>query len=157
MKTIHLLSRLFAYAATGVLGLMMLLTVTDVFLRWVFNSPITGTTEITEFMMVIVVFPALAYCALSRRHIQVDLLVSHLPPRVQIIIDVLTLLIALGIYVIITWQTFLESMDVRTTTALLNLSQAPFYWVLSISLTLFCLSIVALLIEEIIKFKEVKR
>jgi len=156
MKTIHLLSRLFAYTATGVLGLMMLLTVTDVFLRYFFNAPITGTTEITEFMMVIVVFPALAYCAVSRRHINVDLLVSHFPARIQIIIDFITLLLALGIYIIITWQSFLEAMDVKTTTALLNLSHAPFYWVLSISLTLFCLSILALLIEEIIKFKEVK-
>lgn len=155
MKIIHHLSRLFAYIATGVLGLMMLLTVVDVFLRYFFNSPITGTTEVTEFMMVIVVFPALAWCAVTRRHLKVDLLVSHLPPRIQAIIDFLTLLLALGTFIIITWQSFLESLDVRTTTSLLNLSHAPFYWILTVSLALFCLSIATLMVENIMK--EVKK
>ena len=155
MKTIHHLSMLFAYVATGVLGLMMLLTVADVFLRYFFNSPITGTTEVTEFMMVIVVFPALAYCAITRRHVQVDLLVSYFPRKVRTIIDTFTLLATLGIFIIITCQSFLESMDVRTTTALLSLPHYPFYWVLTVSLALFCLSIATLLIENITK--EVKR
>ena len=155
MKIIHHLSRWFAYISTGVMGLMMLLTVADVFMRTVFDSPITGTTEVTEFMMVIVVFPALAWCAVTRRHVQVDLLVSHLPPRVQTIIDSLTLLLALATFVIITWHSLLESMEVQTTTSLLNLPQAPFYWVLTVSLALFCLAIATLLVENIMK--EVKR
>jgi TRAP-type C4-dicarboxylate transport system permease small subunit len=155
MKIIHHLSRWFAYVATGVLGLMMLLTVADVFMRTFFNSPITGTTEITEFMMVIVVFPALAWCAVTRRHVQVDLLVSHLPPRVQTIIDSLTLLLALATFVIITWRSLLESIEVQTTTSLLSIPQAPFYWVLTAGFALFCLSIATLLVENIMK--EAKR
>ena len=155
MKIIHYLSRMFAYIAMGVLGLMMLLTVVDVFLRYFFNSPITGTTEVTEFMMVIVVFPALAWCAVKRRHVQVDLLVSHLPLAVQKIIDTFTLLLTLGIFVIITWQSVLESMDVQTTTALLHLPHAPFHWILTAGFALFCLSVVSLLIENF--RKEVKR
>ena len=155
MKIIRDLSRWFAYVATGVLGLMMLLTVADVFMRTFFNAPITGTTEITEFMMVIVVFPALAWCAVQRRHVKVDLLVGFLPPRVQTVIDSITLLLALCIYIIITWHSMLEAMDVYTTTALLNLPHAPFYWVLTVGLALFCMSIVTLLIENVMK--EVKR
>lgn len=155
MKIIRLLSKLFAYIATGVLGLMMLLTVADVFMRTFFNSPITGTTELTEFMMVIVVFPALAWCAVQRRHVNVDLLVGHLPPRVQTVIDSITLLLALCTFIIITWYSMLEAMDVYTTTALLNLPHAPFYWVLTAGFALFCLSIVTLLIENFTK--EIKR
>ena len=152
---IHHLSKWFAYIATGVLGLMMLLTVADVFMRTFFNSPITGTTEITEFMMVIVVFPALAWCAVQRRHIQVDLLVGLLPRRAQTIIDSITLLLALCTYIIITYHSVLEAMEVETTTSLLSLPHAPFYWVLTTGFALFCLSIVTLLIENVMK--EVKR
>ena len=155
MKIIHYLSRMFAYIAMGVLGLMMLLTVVDVFLRYFFNSPITGTTEVTEFMMVIVVFPALAWCSVKRRHVQVDLFVSHLPLGAQKIIDIITLLLSLGIFVIITWQSALESIDVQTTTSLLHLPHAPFHWILTVGFALFCLSIVSLLIETF--NKEVKR
>ena len=135
----------------GVLGLMMLLTVADVFLRYFFNSPITGTTEITEFMMVIVVFPALGWCAITRRHVKVDLLVLYLPRKVQTIIDTITLLATLGIFIIITWQSFLEAMDVSTTTALLSLPHYPFYWVLTFGLALFCFSIATLIIENIVE------
>ena len=151
MKIIHNLSRWFAYISTGVLGLMMLLTVVDVFLRYFFNSPITGTTEVTEFMMVIVVFPALAWCAVTRRHVQVDLLVSHLPPRVQTIIDSITLVLTLFTFIIITWHSALEANDVYTTGSLLKLPHAPFYWVLTAGFALFCLSIVTLLIENFMK------
>ena len=150
MKTISLLSRLFGYVSTAVLGLMMLLTVADVFLRYFFNAPISGTTEITEFMLV-VVFPALAWCAVTGKMVKVDLLMAHFPSRVQAIVDSITLFLALGVFVIITWQSFLESKVVDSTTSLLGLPSAPFYWVMTVGLVLFCLAIATLVIENIIK------
>lgn len=151
MKIIHLLSRLFGYVSTGVLGLMMMLTVADVFLRYFFNAPISGTTEITEFMLVVVVFPALAWCAVTGKHVKVDLIMTHFPPQVQAIVDSITLFLGLGIFVIITWQSFLESKVVDSTTSLLGLPSAPFYWVMTVGLVLFCLAIATLVIENIVK------
>ena len=151
MRIINLLSRLFGYVSTGVLGLMMLLTVADVFLRFVFNAPISGTTEITEFMLVVVVFPALAWCAVTGKMVKVDLLMAHFPSRVQAIVDSITLFLALGVFVIITWQSFLESKVVDSSTSLLGLPSAPFYWVMTVGLVLFCLAIATLVIENIIK------
>ena len=149
MKIVYSLSRFAGYIATGVLGLMMLLTVADVLLRYFLSAPITGSTEITEFMMVIVVFPALAWCALTGKHVRVDLLVSYLPPRVQAIFSIITLLAALGTYIIITWQSFLESAVVNRQTSFLQLPFTPFYWVMSGGLALFCLAIVVLVIEDV--------
>lgn len=151
MKIIHFLSRLAGYLATAMLGLMMLLTVADVCLRYFFNSPITGTTEVTEFMMVLVVFPALAWCAVNHRHVKVDLLMANFPPKVQLVVDTITLVLTLAIFTVITWQSFIESTYVRTTSSLLMLSFAPFYWILSFSFALFCLAILALVVEKIIK------
>ena len=130
---------------------MMLLTVADVFLRYFFNAPITGTAEITEFMLVIVIFPALAWCAVTGKHVKVDLILSLFPPRVQAIVDSITLLLVLGTFVIITWQSFLESKVVDSTTSLLGLSSAPFYWIMTLGYALFCLAVVTLVIENIIK------
>lgn len=151
MKVIHLLSRLMGYAATAVLVLMMMLTVTDVFLRYFFNAPITGTTEITELMLVVVVFPAFAWTAVSGKHIKVDLIVDLLPPRIQKILDSITLTASLVVFIIITWRSLLEAMDVRSSTSLLSMPHAPFYWVLTIGFAMFCLAILALLIENIMK------
>ena len=149
MKIIYSLSRLIGYMATGMLGLLMVLTVTNVILRDLFNKPIRGTPELSEFMMVIVIFLALAWCAVTRKHVRVDLIVARFPPRVQIILDSITLFITLGIFVIITWRSFLESRVVYDTTSLLRLPHAPFYWIMTVGLIVFCLAIAVLLIENI--------
>lgn len=149
MKKIYFLSRLTGYMATGMLGLLMVLTVANVILRDVFNTPIRGTPELSEFMMVIVIFLALAWCAVTRKHVRVELIVTRLPSKVQIILDSITLLITLGIFVIITWQSILESMVVYDTTSLLRLPHTPFYWIMTFGLAMFCLAIAVLLIENI--------
>ena len=143
------------YVASCFLIFLMLLTVVDVFLRYFFNSPLTGTTEISQLMMIIIVFPALGWAAVDRAHIRVDLLVNQLPNRPKALFSSITLLIALGIYVIIAWRSFLESAVVNRQTSLINLPFAPFYWLMSVSLAVFCLAILALIIEDI--GKAVKR
>lgn len=149
MKIINLVSRLVGYGATGFMVFLMLLTVADVCGRYFLNAPITGATEISRLVMVLLVFPALGWCALARKHIRVTLLISRFPPRVQAIVSSITLLAALGTYVIITWQSLLESAVVNRQSSLLQLPFTPFYWVMSVGLAIFCLAIVVLVIEDV--------
>jgi TRAP-type C4-dicarboxylate transport system permease small subunit len=88
-------------------------------------------------------------------HVKVDLILNLFPPRVQAIVDAITLLITLVVFSIITWQSFLEAQEVDTKSSLLLLSVSPFYWVLTLGFALFCLAVLALLIETIVK--EVRR
>ena len=154
MKIIYFLSRIAGYLATGVLGLLMILTVANVILRDFFDKPIMGTPELSEFMMVLVVFLALAWCAITRKHVRVELFTSRFSTRVQAILIVVTLLLTLGVFVIITWQSALESTNVYDTTSLLRIPTTPFYWIMTVGLGLFCLSIVALIIENIIEARK---
>lgn len=151
MKIIYSLNQWMGYLAVTVLGLLMLLTVVDVAGRYFFNSPITGTTEISRLMMVLIVFPALGWAALGKMHVRVDLLVTRFSPKTQAIFGIITLIISLGVYFVITWQSFLESAVVKRQTSLLQISFTPFYWVMSVGFAMFCLSIVVLVIENIIK------
>jgi TRAP-type C4-dicarboxylate transport system permease small subunit len=155
MKIIRSVNRVLGYVASSFLILLMMITVIDVILRYFFNSPITGTTEISQLMMIIIVFPALGWAAIDRAHIRVDLLIRLFPTRPRAVVDSITLLIALGIYIIIAWRSFLESAVVNRQTSLIHLPFAPFYWLMSVSLAIFCLAILALIIEEI--GKAVKR
>ena len=148
MKIIYSLSRFAGYLATGILGLLMLLVVADV-IGYQFGVPIKGTPEISEFMIVTVIFLALAWCAVTRKHVRVDLIVSHFPSRTQAILDSITLLAALVVYGIMTWRSVLESMEVYAETSILRVPHAPFYWIMTFGLALFCLSIVVLVIENI--------
>jgi TRAP-type C4-dicarboxylate transport system permease small subunit len=128
---------------------MMLLTVVDVFMRYVLNAPITGATEVSELMMVIVVFPALAWIAIERSHIKVDLLVVKWPRRVQLMVEIVTLLVTLAMFFIITWQSFLESMEVKEATSLLEVPEAPFHWIMTLGFAMLCLAIVTLVVENV--------
>jgi len=151
MNIIRVVSRVLGYVATGFMMVLMLLTVVDVFLRYFFNAPITGATEVSRLLMIIIVFPALGWAAIDRAHIRVDLIVSRIPPRLQAIIGSITFFIALVTYVIITWQSFLEAAVVKRQTSLLHLSFTPFYWVMSVGFAIFCLAIAALVVEDITK------
>lgn len=151
MKIINFLSHIAIYMAMGVLMVMMSLTVADVFMRYVFSNPITGTTELTEYMMVCTLL-GMAPCALQRRHINVDVVTDFLPPRVNAVIDIITLLAGLAFIIILSWQGFAAglyelSYDVRS--SMLNIPDFPFYVVLSFSFATLSLVMVILIIQRI--------
>ena len=113
MKIIDFVARITGLVAAGVLILMMLLTVADVFLRATLSKPIIGTTEITEQMMVAVVFLGFGWCALQGKHVQVDLFVSHYSPRAQRVIDLIINLIGLVLVAVICWRTSVATLTVQ--------------------------------------------
>jgi TRAP-type C4-dicarboxylate transport system permease small subunit len=88
----------------GILVAMMVLTASDVTLRYVFDRPIVGSFDLTEYMMAIVVSFSLAYCAFFKGHVSVDLIINRLPRRAQAVIDGITGLLGIFIFTLITWQ-----------------------------------------------------
>lgn len=89
-KTLYPLARYLDRITWVVLFIMMVMTMTDVFLRKFSNLSLLGTVELTEIMMIIVVFCSLAECQVHDGHIKVDLVLKRLSPRVQSLFDVLT-------------------------------------------------------------------
>lgn len=152
MKPIRSLSRFMNAAACGVLVLMMLLTVSDVVLRSLLRSPILGTTELTENMMACLAFLALAWCAVERSHLKVDLVMIMLPARVQAIVDSLTLLAGLCLVGVISWRSFLEAMVVKELnieSSLLRIPAYPFYYVMAVGFAVLCLVMVVQFVEVV--------
>jgi TRAP-type C4-dicarboxylate transport system permease small subunit len=70
--------------ASAALIIMMLVTLADVFLRYVFNSPIRGAYELVEAMLVVFVFHGMSTAFLQRRNIVIDL-IDTLAPRALVI------------------------------------------------------------------------
>lgn len=98
--------------AMGVLFIMMLLTASDVIFRYIFNRPIAGSIELTEFMMATMVSFGIAYCAVLGGHVSVDVVVSLLPKKVRTIIGIITTLLSLGLFLLITWQNVLYIKEI---------------------------------------------
>jgi TRAP-type C4-dicarboxylate transport system permease small subunit len=85
---------------------MMLLITVDVTGRYVFSSPIPGTLELTEFLIVFVVFFSIAYVQLTKRHICVELVTQRLPRRAADGLAVVVLVIAAVFFALVCWQSW---------------------------------------------------
>lgn len=129
----------------GVLVVMMLLTASDVTLRK-FKIPIMGTDDITAFMMAILISFGLAYCAIRKGHVQVELVVEHLPRRAQAIIDAITTLLGFCLCTLITWQSFANMISVYhsgATSWTLNIIAFPFAGLVAFGFVWFTLVLLA--------------
>ena len=96
--------------AGSVIIMMMLLTVADVVGRRFFNRPILGVYEISNFMLVIVVFFSLACCEFLKGHITIGLVVSKLGQRTQEVIDSIMYFFFLVTFCLLTWRLCLYAL-----------------------------------------------
>jgi TRAP-type transport system small permease protein len=149
VKVIELLSRILGYISTCLIFVMMLLLVGEVCGRYFINKPITGSTEFACALMVTIGFPALAWCTMKENHIKVELVVGRFSRRVQAIIDSFTLFCGLSIYIIVTWRTILEASHVSSTASIYEFPEQPFYWIMVVGYTVFCLAMATVLIKKV--------
>jgi TRAP-type C4-dicarboxylate transport system permease small subunit len=111
-----------------VLFFMMFLITFDVFGRYLLSRPITGTLEITEFLMVFVVFLSISCVQQRKGHIRVQILTRLLSPKAEIAVDILAHLVALFFFLFIAWQSgnsALSSWEFRESSE--GLLQIPIY------------------------------
>lgn len=83
---------------------MTVLVVVDVFLRYVFRSPLLFSDDVSVYCMIYITFVGAALTMKMGRHIRVDLLYLHLSKRAQLRLDVATSLIGMIVLFIVTWQ-----------------------------------------------------
>jgi TRAP-type C4-dicarboxylate transport system permease small subunit len=123
---------------------MMMLTVVDVILRRVFNSPIFGSVDIVGFMAVIVLACAMPYTHSQRGHVGVNLLVQRLSSRTQAAIDSITSLISLVLFAIITWQMWLYAQEFARkgeVSMAIEIPKYPFVYFVSVCFGILTLAI----------------
>ena len=137
--------RVLCIAAAVIILFMMLLTTLDVVLRYAFNNPLTGVYELQEFMLVGVVFLALAYIQSSNGHIYVDLLTNRFSEKGQTVLRVFSHVVSLLIFGLITWQGGLRAWMALVTgqsrEGLISYPLWPAKWILTIGVGFFCLRI----------------
>ena len=129
-----------------ILTSMMLLTAVDVCLRYVFNSPITGSFELVEFMMALIVPFSIVFCASERAHIQVDIVLEHFNKKVRSFFAFIGNILSFFLFVLITWQTVIyiaEEYESRLTSAVLYIPVYPFIGVMAVAFLILCFLLLA--------------
>jgi len=143
-RVVNPLVRIINYAAAGVLALMMFITAADVLLRYIFNRPISGTMELTAYMMVIVVGFGLSYCALVKGLVSVEVLTSRFSPRVQAVLNCITYFFSFCFFSLVTWQSVLYvrlMFESNLVSAVLLIPTFPFIAALALGSLVFTLVI----------------
>lgn len=128
-KVITLVTRILTFIAATALTLMMFLTAADVICRYFFNSPISGAMELVEYLMAIIVPFSIAYCALQKSHVAVDLIVDHFPKKLQIICHFCVTIPSIGFVLLMSWQNYLSiftTYESKMTSAVLLIPAYPF-------------------------------
>lgn len=90
-------------AASLLLGLLFL-TAIDVGARYLFNRPITGANELTEYGLAILVFISIPLITYARRHIVVDILDSVTPPWLMRIQEIVSGILGSVVFVGLAWR-----------------------------------------------------
>ncbi|WP_300455401.1 TRAP transporter small permease [Desulfobacula sp.] len=143
--------------ATG-LTIMMLLTVVDVVGR-LFKQPIFGSVELIGFLATIVVATALPYTYKVDGHVGVEILVRLLSKKTQLVIDIFTRTLSLGLFCLVTWQMFLYAKDIHETGEVSMNLEFPIYYIvylLAFGLLIFSVTIIETIFKNIQQLKELK-
>ena len=127
-----------ALAALGVI------TVVDVGGRYLFNKPLLGAIEMSEFLMVFLSFGALALAELRNSHITVDFFVRALPERAQALLEAVAALLGIAFWSFVAWRAAVQSSRLFNNgevTANLLLPTWPFYLAVVVGCGLLALAL----------------
>ncbi len=105
-KFLYPIPKIMSRIGSFFLFLMMFLTIADVFVRKVFSKSILGTVEITEFMMVILVFFGLAQAEVVNDNVRIDIITNRFSDKSRQIIEVITQFYCFILFVLMTWYAF---------------------------------------------------
>jgi TRAP-type C4-dicarboxylate transport system permease small subunit len=98
-------------AAFAILALMML-GVSQIVMRSLFNSPISGYIDMVELSMASMAFLGAAYCQRLGAHIRMELFIGRLSGRALWVVEALATLVAIFIIIMLiyhSWGHFIRS------------------------------------------------
>ena len=153
-KTVFPVSRFLLFIGQFALAIMVMLTVVDVFLRYVFNRPILGSYELTEFMMAVLVFSTIGYTMAVKGHVVVDLVFTKLPQRTRDILECITSLIAFILFAIVAWRNAVQAITAwgrNDITAELFIPISPFILFVAIGIAVLSLVLFTQFIQSLAK------
>ncbi len=141
-KGIQRVNRLISGIGAFFLVPLMLLTTAEVLSRNLFNRPIAGAVEMSEFLLSIFILLGLAYAQQAKAHVGVSLFTSRLSRKAQLVLLMITTLISLALCAILTWQGLAVCLEERTVSDMLRIPQYPFRFLVAVAAFLTCLELV---------------
>jgi TRAP-type transport system small permease protein len=126
-------------AASAILFAMMCLTFVDVVARYVFNRPIRGAFELTELLLLVLIFAGLPLVSHADEHVTMDFIDRWLAPAARRLLDRLIHLVVAALMLFMAWQVSVKAARISAygdTTDVLRIVYGPFVYFMAAMIVL---------------------
>jgi TRAP-type transport system small permease protein len=133
---------LLGVAAAIILLVMMLLTFVDVVARYLFNRPIAGAFEVTELLLLVLIFAGLPLVSYANEHALMDFIDRLLPASLQRGLVRAVELVCAATMFLLTWLVWLKADRIwayRDATDVLRVVYGPFVYFMAVMIVLAAL------------------
>lgn len=135
MRPGDLLDTALGVIASLILFALMLLTFVDVVLRDAFDAPLRGAFELTELMLVVLIFAGLPLVSRKDEHVTIDVLDSLLPSGIRLalrrLVHFFVALVLSGMTWLL-WRKAGKIAEYGDTTAQLRVEYWPFVYFMTV-------------------------
>ena len=149
-NSIRSIGNLLNWISSVALILMMSLTCLDVAMRYFFSSPIPGTYDVVSLAGAVLVSFAMPYTMLRKGHVAVEILVQNLSKRKQLVIETLTHLLGIALFLVLVWQAMKLGAHMKRVGEVTPTLLVPFYPILycmALGFLMLCLAIAVNLVN----------
>jgi TRAP-type C4-dicarboxylate transport system permease small subunit len=118
-------------AASALLACLMLVTFVDVVARYLFNRPIRGAFELTELLLLVLIFAGLPLLSHADEHVTMDFIDRWLGPRGRDRLNRLINLLVAALMFFMAWQVWIRAGRVSSygdATDVLRILYGPFVY-----------------------------
>ena len=118
-------------AASAILFCMMTLTFVDVVARYVFNRPLRGAFEVTELLLLVLIFAGLPLVTHAGEHVTMDLVDRLVGAAARGLMGRLVELLCAALMFLLTWLMWMRAARIASygdTTDVLRIAIGPFVY-----------------------------
>lgn len=116
---------------------LAVITVTNVFLRSVFNYSIMAAIDTSQLSLAIIALGSLPVVTMFNGHIKVDLIVNNFSKKGQDIMSIINFLICSSMMLVMSYFTFIKTFkmyNMGTTSSAIAIPYWPFYLIVAVML-----------------------
>ena len=127
------------FAASAILFAMMMVTFVDVIGRYVFNRPLNGAFEVTELMLLVLIFAGLPLVSHADEHVTMDFIDHVLTPGGRRIVIAIAQLICAATMLGLAWLIWVKAGKIAAygdTTDVLRILVGPFVYFMAAMIAL---------------------
>lgn len=142
-------SKIFAIGATAVFVLVAV-SIVDIGGRFFFNHPLDGAVEISELIMVIIIFLCFGHSFTEKTHIRVDMFVSKMSKKNEVRLRIIIRIMILFFLVLMVKETAKDAFSkMAAYTNVLEIPLFPFAFLIPIGTAICALSLLMHILDDL--------